>query len=226
MNKKHEQTLKKFFLLSALLFVALLVFKGVTDREIPVTKSAKIFQTSVAMPQFELKDHFGKPLNNEAIKGQWSMFFFGYTHCPDICPTELLTLSYAMQEMQKQQPDIKLPQVYFVSVDPNRDTLELLKGYTGHFHETFVGTTGEQKELDKLTEKLNVIYEKVYHLNGRQIVLEKGDEIPEVAKDSYLINHSVNVFVTNPEGDWYSTFSPPLEGDLIAKDMLTMINAW
>ncbi len=148
-----------------------------------------------------LTDHNNQPFTEEHFKGKWSFLFFGFTHCPDVCPTTLLVMKAVwarMPEADKQAPE---PQLLFVSVDPDRDTPQILKPYTTFYHPDFLGVTAEHKFLDILTTQVGALY---------------GYEDGETEKD-YTVNHSAQVILVDPQGHFRAVFSPPLQVDEIVK---------
>jgi protein SCO1/2 len=106
--------------------------------------------------EFALTDENGEPAKAEQFRGKVTAVFFGFTHCPDICPTTLGTLSQVIAELPKEQQDEV--GVLFVSVDPDRDTPEILREYTDHFGPQFTGLTGTQKALKSLVKQYRVTY--------------------------------------------------------------------
>lgn len=154
--------------------------------------------TPKILPAFQLVDHHGQKFTEQQLKNnQWKLLYFGYTHCPDICPTTLSML----QNMKKQLPDnyAKDTQFIFISFDTERDTPEALKSYLSFFDPSFLGLTGEKQQAEQLTKMLRVVYLKVAH------------------KDSYLIDHSATIYLINPQGEWMATFYPPFEALALAK---------
>ena len=132
----------------------------------------------------------GTPFTNEDLNGQWSLLFFGYTHCPDICPTTMNVLAEA-----KKKSAGEFPQVVFVSVDPQRDTVDLLAPYVHYFDPKFFGVTGDETMLQALTLQASILYVKVPG--------ESGDE------NDYLVDHSSAVLAINPEGQLAAILSAP-----------------
>lgn len=144
---------------------------------------------AVTLPSFSLTDHNEKPLTNDTLLGKWSLIFFGYTSCPDICPTTMGVL-----EKLNREPNFpKNTQTIFVSLDPKRDTAVVLKEYVGYFNDDFIGATGEKKELDKFQEPLGVIY-------GYD-----GD----TSSDDYIVNHFAAIHVIDPTGKQRAYILPP-----------------
>lgn len=143
---------------------------------------------------FELIDHNGQPFTAENLQGKWTMMFFGFTHCPDICPTTMAALSKMYKGLKpEEQQDL---QIMLISLDPDRDTPEKLAQYVPYFHPDFMGATADQYRLLKLATELNVAYSKVPLPN------KNGD---------YTIDHSGNVILINPYGHFHGYLRPPFE---------------
>ena len=122
-------------------------------------RTAFVLPAPNALPDFELLDPLGNAVTRATFLDHWSLLFFGFTHCPDICPLTLQTLAAAQSELAAdgQQP---LPQIVLVSVDPERDTPELIGQYVAHFGTGNLGVTGSLAELKKLTSALGIYFEK------------------------------------------------------------------
>ena len=138
---------------------------------------------------FILTDHNGNEFSSDLMKGKLSLVYFGFTFCPDICPTSLQKLTNVLDTLDKYQIDV-LP--IFFTVDPSRDTKELLKEYLGHFHPKFVGLTGTEKEISKVADLYKVFYAKA----------EGADE----AGDKYMIDHSSFVYLMDKNGKYLKHF--------------------
>lgn len=188
---------------------------------------AMVLSPPKVLPEFSLKQRDLGEFTTESIKGEWSLFFYGYTHCPDVCPTELFMLSEMMRAIEKN-PDsvVKAPKVVFVSVDPQRDTPESLQEYTGYYHPSFLGVTGEQEMVDQLSRSMGAMYERVYYLNGKQLMIDEDEGVPEGLENSYLINHSASIFLLNPEGEMHAIFSTPHNPEVMVRDLATIQRAW
>lgn len=158
---------------------------------------AVLLQTARKFSEFELTDHKGQPFGLEQLKNKWSLIFFGFTHCPDICPTTMASAAKLYAELdddEKQQF-----QVVLISLDHERDTPEKLADYVPYFNPDFIGATGNQYVLLKLATELNVAFSKVE--------LEDGD---------YTIDHSGNMILINPYGHYYGFLKPPFaEGNML-----------
>lgn len=134
----------------------------------------------------------------DSLKNKYSLLFFGYTFCPDICPTTLQELGqlYSQLKRKNKHQDI---QVVFVSVDPKRDKPEVLKKYVAYFNKDFIGVTGDANEIHNLARQLSASYE----------VLDDGKT------ENYAVNHTGLIFVTNPDARYTAILSPPHQPDLI-----------
>jgi protein SCO1 len=132
---------------------------------------------------FSLPDSSGKTRTLADYKGKVVVLFFGYTHCPDVCPTTMAELSQALQQLGPE--DAKRVQVLFVTVDPERDTPELMSQYVPAFNPTFVGLRpADQEQLTKVTKDFRVYYAKV----------------PGKTPDSYTMDHTAASYVFDPDG--------------------------
>jgi len=154
-------------------------------------RTAFVLPAPNALPDFELLDPLGNAVTRATFLDHWSLLFFGFTHCPDICPLTLQTLAAAQSELAAdgQQP---LPQIVLVSVDPERDTPELIGQYVAHFGTGNLGVTGSLAELKKLTSALGIYFEK-----------QPGDA------DNYAVDHSAAVLLINPNGEFHALFGGP-----------------
>lgn len=144
---------------------------------------------------FKLINHLGEEFNNNSLKGHWSIIFIGYTHCPDVCPTTLSLMSEVHREMSQQQ--ITPPNVIFLSIDPERDTVDVMNTYIEYFNAEFIGLTGSLTGIEKFSQNLNAVYRKAPGLNG------------EITKDDYLMDHSSALMLINPKGNLQSILTAP-----------------
>ncbi len=154
--------------------------------------------------EFKLIDQNGDSFTLENLKNQWTFVFFGYTHCPDVCPTSLSMLGRMMRLLEQDASLETLPQGLFISVDPERDTPELMAQFVPYFHPDFKGATGSHEELQKLTRQLGILYMKS----------DDGNQ------DNYLVDHSAAVILFNPDGKFHALFSVPHDAKLIAGDFV------
>ena len=151
-----------------------------------------LFDTPRALGGFSLVDHNDEPFTHTALVGQWTLVFFGFTHCPDICPTTMAELA----ELKAQLADTEAREVRIamVSVDPARDTPERLAEYVPYFHQDFLGVTGEFADILSFAQRLNTPFRKVSEPEG-----------------AYQMEHSANVMLINPRGDYHGFFRAPLD---------------
>lgn len=159
------------------------------------------------LPDFELIDQNGKIFARDDLQGKWQLLFFGYTHCPDICPMSLQTLADSVKAID--DPDVSdTLQVIFVSVDPQRDNPQRLKRYTEYFNPDFVAATGTVTDLNRLTRSLGMTY-AVNQTDSHQ--------------DNYEVSHSAAFVLLNPEVKFAGIFGPPHDSQAIARDLIKVI---
>jgi protein SCO1/2 len=149
---------------------------------------------------FELHDDHDLPFGNDRLNGAPSLLFFGFTHCPDVCPTTLATLA----EVLRARPVARL-RVIFVTIDPERDTVPELHRYVSAFGSEFLGLTGSQQSLAPLTRSLSVAFER--------IALPGGD---------YTLDHSAALYVIDSHGRFVAVFTPPFSSQRIAADLASV----
>ena len=163
-------------------------------------RGATPIQNPRPLAPFSLIDHRGAPFTERALVGHWTLLSFGYTHCPDICPTTLQMLAQ-VEERLRSAGQAPVPRVVFVSVDPERDTQERLAGYVPYFSPRFTGVAGTPEALTALTGQLGVIFEKADDGQG-----------------GYLVNHSASIVLVDPQGRFRALFSVPHDAERIAED--------
>lgn len=153
---------------------------------------AYLLQTPRDIGDFELIDHRGQAFVPASLEGQWSLLFFGFTYCPDICPTTMAFLDQFVQQLEGTEAEDT--QVIMVSVDPARDTVAQLASYVPFFNPEFIGVTGEFLDIHRFATALNTPFRKV-----------PGQD------ENYLVDHSANVVLINPRGDYHAFFKAPLD---------------
>ena len=160
-----------------------------------------------ALPEFELLDHNQRPLTRASLKGKWNLMFFGYTHCPDICPASLQTLSEMMGSID--DPDVTgALRVYFVSVDPERDRPEVLSDYVRYFDPSFIGATAEMDRLTPLTRSLGIAHQIRNRAEGNPV---------------YDVDHSSAIVLVNPQAEFAGLFGAPHDAMAMARDMTRIV---
>ena len=170
-----------------------------------------VFVDPKPLREFVLTDQNRNAFDLDRLKGNWSFLFFGYTHCPDICPSTLASLSKLREQLTKGVNGSKNIQFVFISVDPKRDTAAILKQYTGYFDPSIVGVTGSELELRKLTGQLGALFE-----------LESAPD-----KESYQVYHTSALFLINPQGQYVASLMPPFDISTINRRFIVLkkINA-
>lgn len=157
------------------------------------------------VPTFGLVDQEGKPFTQAQLPGKWTIMFFGYTHCPDFCPTTLAELDRAYQRLERQAPELAAStQVVFVSVDPFRDTPPLLGDFIAHFNRDFVGATGPPAQLHRLTEALGASYD--YADPGSHVLLR---DTVRPAQQDYVVDHSSGLYIFDAQARVAAWVLPP-----------------
>lgn len=213
MNKSSS---KKFFIVLLTLLLGLAAGVGLyllTSSKVKPhlsehdMKSATLLKQSRPLQSFSLVDMNEKSFTQETLKGQWNLVFFGFTHCPSICPTALATLNQVFKKLEGMGLK-KMPRVVFVSVDPERDHPKVLQKYLSHFNTQFLGVTGKEEQINRFAKDLGAVY------------MEVEGEGPD---QEYTIDHSSAIFVVDPKGDFYALFSSPEKADEMAADIKKMI---
>jgi protein SCO1/2 len=181
-------------------------------KESPAQQLQAELQTATLYPAdfrslaaFRLIDHNGQAFDNDRLTGRWSLLFFGFTSCPDVCPMTMQILQAVNGKLSAINDS---PQIIFVSVDPERDTTERLRQYVTYFHPEFIGISGAAAELQALASSLGVFYART-----------DNPQNPE----RYQIDHSASLFLLGPDGRIRALFSAPLQTQAIAHDLLTII---
>jgi protein SCO1 len=161
------------------------------------------FYLPQAMPlkAFQLTDHRGRSFNNEALRGRWTLLAFGYTHCPDVCPTTLLKLRET-RDLLKTIDNPMSVAVVLVTLDPQRDGPATLARYVTQFDARFLGVSGSPADIDAFASQLQVKH-------------ARSGGTPSM----YFIDHSSSVAVITPEGSLRALFSMPLRPETVSKNL-------
>lgn len=184
-----------------------ILFNG-NDTKIPPNLDATVLPNARPLVGFNLIDQNNKPFTPEQLKGHWSLLFFGFTNCPDVCPTTLKVMQSMWKTLPTKLGEQGHPQLYFVSIDPERDTPKLLKEYVQFFNPEFNGVTGKFNELDKLTGQIGILY---------GFDEKDGDNDKE-----YIVNHSSQLILVDPQGRMRAVISPPHIAKTIAANFQTI----
>lgn len=153
------------------------------------------------LPAFKLQRDDGKPFARDALSGHWSLLYFGYTHCKDVCPATLADLT-KMAAALKGLPPAQRPQVYFISVDPKRDSLTGLRDYVKYFDIDFSAATGSVDQLRILAKALGADFSYT----------------PPDQSTGYTVNHSNSIMVVDPQVREVALYTPPLIASRMADD--------
>lgn len=172
------------FLLGSLIGVGALMLNQESPNKNRVITSG---QALIGGP-FELVGKDGKTVTDKDFRGRYMLVFFGFTHCPDICPAELQVMSAALDDLGDKADQV-VP--VFITVDPERDTPELVAAYVENFGPNFVGLTGSLEAVDKAAKAYRVTYQKFQ---------EEG------AGDNYSVDHSALVYLMGPDGKFVTHF--------------------
>jgi len=167
-----------------------------------------LFPDPKPLTAFALTDHKNRVFDLAGLKGKWSFLFFGFTHCPDICPTTLAILARARDNIDKSRVGAEDVQFVFISVDPNRDTAGKLGQYVAYFDTTFLGVTGNDTQIGNLARQLGASY---------QVEFKPGME-------NYPVYHTTTVFLVDPRARYHAMFTPPLDAETISRRFKVLRN--
>ena len=170
---------------AALILCAGVVWLVTTDA--PQKFTQRVVQSTGIGQPFNLIDHDGKPITEKAFAGSPTAVFFGFTHCPEVCPTTLYEMASWLKTLG---PDGKPIKAFFITVDPERDTPQIMKSYVSNFTDRIVGITGKPDDIAELARS--------WHVYWKKIPLENGD---------YTMDHTASVFLIDAKGNFKSTIA-------------------
>ena len=153
----------------------------------------------------------------EDFKGNWNLVFFGFTHCPDVCPTELLFIKQLLESDKIRNK----PNVYFVGLDHKRDSSDSLQEFVQFFHRDFRSLSGDQASLVEFVKPFGTYYEFVHDQDGKTITLENTADISHL--EHYSINHTAWIYLINPDGKIHAGFSTPAKQDDMIDDIVKLM---
>jgi protein SCO1 len=171
----------------------------------PATQVAAVYRESRALPAFSLVAHDGTAFEAAQLQGRWTLMFFGFTNCPDVCPATLSQLAAVRRRLADLPPESQ-PRVLMVSVDPKRDTPERLAQYVPYFDPSFVGATGTSEAIAALTK-------------GMGVAVHVGPE----REGTYTVDHTAALFLVGPDARLAAVFPTPHVPDAIASDYRAII---
>ena len=190
-------------LLGGLLILGAGAFLVLSLRETPRGAAGTLLANAIGGP-FRLVDQNGKMVTDADLKGKWSLVYFGYTHCPDACPTALNDIAIALDELGPQRNAVR---PVFVTVDPERDTPEVLKSYVTAFDAPILALSGTPEEIARAAKGYRVYYAK--H--------------PEAGGD-YSMDHSSVIYVMDPEGRFTASFTQENSPEEIAERLKKLLS--
>lgn len=188
---------RKFLFIIGSLSIALIALAWV-GLEIWTSGKMGTSRANLVGGPFELIDHNGKTVTDKDFSDQFKLIYFGYTYCPDVCPTELLEMTEALNIIGADADKIK---PLFITIDPERDTVEIMKAYQEHFYPTFSNLTGTQEQIDVAAKAYRIYYKKA-----------SSGETTE-----YLMDHTSLIFLMAPNGDFLTHFNFEATPEQIAK---------
>lgn len=160
---------------------------------------------------FVLEATGGNAFTNADLEGVWSYLFFGFTNCPDVCPTSLAVLAQVKKRLTAEYPEVAEQfRGVLVSVDPDRDTLVNLSAYVGAFDAGFVGARGTREAVAGLATDVNVAFAKM----------------PSSSDAPYEIDHTANIVIINPKGHYHGFIKLPHEAGIIAETAVTLASSF
>lgn len=154
---------------------------------------------------FTLTDQIGKVVSDQDFRGKYMLVYFGYTFCPDVCPTSLSAMATALDSLPKPVEAQIVP--IFITVDPERDTQEVLKSYVGNFHPRLIGLTGSDEQIRDVARKYRVYYQKV----------DQGKDA------AYLMDHSSIVYLMGSDGKFLTHFSHTTPPEQMAETITRVV---
>jgi len=174
----------------------------------PTLQAVRRLSTPRELPPFSLQQSDRTRLIPGELRGHWTVVFLGFTFCPDVCPTTLSQLAQA-QKRWETFPESTRPRVLFVSVDPERDTIEKLGEYAHGFHKDTLAATADIPSLQNFTKSLSLVFDKQAPEEG-------------APPDSYNVDHSAALVVLDPEGRMAGVIQSPFETKAVTEDLIAL----
>lgn len=178
------------------------VARIVSQPAVPSLESGASLPQPRVVPDFHLVDTHGTPTSTAALRGHPTLVFFGFTHCPDVCPTTLATLASVQKQVVAEDRHLAGLRIALISVDPERDTPQQLGSYIASFGGDFIGLTGSADEIVKTTRGFGVAAARV-----------------DLGGGNYTMDHSAAVFAMDSQARIVAVFSPPFSASALARDV-------
>jgi len=170
-------------------------------KKIRITINGTVLPNPRMIQPFELINTQGKLFTNKDLKGHWTLIFFGFTHCPDVCPTTLSEISKAYFKLESTLPPKLLPTVIMVTIDPERDSISNLNDYLEKFNPKFIALRGNMDATKYFANQMSVAFGKVNLQDGK-----------------LTLSHSARIILLDPDGNIRAFFSYPHRSDILARD--------
>lgn len=197
---EKEKSMQKIWALAFVLLTAMSGYLGyqyLTSQE--ELSTALVYPAPRNLTEFSLTDHRGNPLGREQLLGKWTLAFVGYTYCPDICPMTMATLSGAVNQLQQSLPKSQQLAIWFISVDPKRDTQKQMQTYVGYFEQkALTGVTASHEQLFPFVRELGLSY-----------------AISSSTEPEYRVDHSASIVLINPTGQLVAVFKPEINAEAV-----------
>nr|MBS0020749.1 SCO family protein [Gammaproteobacteria bacterium] len=204
---KKQLILLTFFAGAIGLLAGFILYQSAPGKNIPQPDiPGFLWPNPKALTAFSLEDHSRQAFSLERLKGKWTFLFFGYTHCPDVCPVTLSVLADVERRLAQAKQPLENIQVVFVSLDPQRDNQERLQQYVQYFNPSFLGVTGDQERLTELTRQLGIVHTRV----------ARG------SSDDYLVDHTASILLTDPDARLVAVFGLPHNAETISSRFVTI----
>ena len=174
-----------------------------------------ILPKPLLLSEFQLTDHKGKPFTNQDLKGNWSFIFFGYSHCPDICPTTLALLNSFYKKLgTSDKHTLEDKRVIFITSDPIRDTVDVMADHVEYFNPDFIGLTANDIEtLKTLGEEIGVIFD-YEETETHELITDYSLLTPDA---DYSVEHNASIFIIDPKGRLVADILPPHTLDRVSE---------
>lgn len=197
-QQKENRTISRVIIVSSIIIAILSIWVLLTNdlAPKPLAGSGAVSGVADIGGDFSLLDHNGNEFTQENLKGQFSLIYFGFTFCPDVCPTSLQKITHLLEDLRRY--NIKVLPV-FITLDPKRDTISALKSYLSNFHPEIIGLTGSDEQIRHVAEKYKVYYAISEDSKAQTNDADKGKY--------YMLDHSSFIYLMSPDGKYVAHFA-------------------